>query len=132
MTVLFDIPTHPRVNDPHVAPSSSELDHQYSPILYLPPLLSSLPNSKTSTHLPDIDPVSLSLHKALHHFKPVDEHYAARGYEEAFNWDEIGQMMVNADSEEEREWYIVAFRSRRKEGSDSGREFTHGLDTTNT
>ena len=38
-------------------------------------------------------------------------------YAEAFNWDEL-----ELPADEEREWYCVAFRSKRKEGSDSGRE----------
>ena len=72
------------------------------PVLYLPPLLSSLPASyepaqkpllhpplTTETRLPDIDPASLSLHHALHHFRPIDEQYAARPYSESFNWDQL-------------------------------------------
>jgi hypothetical protein len=45
-------------------------------------------------------------------------------YAEIFNWDEIGNAYhsdegVGAEGEVEREWYVVAFRSRRKPGSDS-------------
>lgn len=133
----------PQSHDPHHLPkfSSTSLTKPTQPILYLPPLLSSLPytypthipfsssrstksnsDSKsnpltTETRLPDIDPASLSLHKALHHFAPRDDRYAAVGYEEAFNWDEL-----RLPAEEEREWYCVAFRSLRKPGSESGRE----------
>lgn len=115
--------------DPHIPPSSIQLSQQETPILYLPPLLSPLPpgyrngepeqTSYIQTHLPDIDPVSLSLHKALHSFKPVDDAYAAKSYVDAFNWEEIGSRM---DQQEEREWYVVAFRSRRKAGSNGLRE----------
>lgn len=72
------------------------------PILYLPPLLSSLPVSyqavegpflhpplTTETRLPEIDPASLSLHHALHRFRPIDDQYATRIYPEAFNWEQI-------------------------------------------
>jgi len=106
-----------------------EAEHS-EPILYLPPLLSSLPTAYpdvystkstifppiiTETRLPDIDPASLSLHRALHHFRPVDDMYAAKPYSEAFNWDEL-----ELPEEEERDWFCVAFRSLRKEGSDGG------------
>ena len=123
--------------DPHVLPTFSE--RPQSPILYLPPLLSSLPvgvivpNYPTSSpafaspsaprplatdsRLPSIDQPSLSLHRALHHFRPVTEEYATVPYREAFNWDEL-----ELPEDEEREWYCVAFRSKRKEGSDGGRE----------
>lgn len=101
------------------------------PILYLPPLLSPLPAhlahkhhdgpteeelSSFDTHLPDIDPASLALHQALHHFAPVDNHYAARPYHTAFNWKAVGEHM---DVDVEREWYCVVFRSRRNKGSES-------------
>jgi hypothetical protein len=112
--------------DPHVAPSISTFESET--VLYLPPLLSSLPPTTshdhlpksndtpyTETHLPNIDPISLSLHKALHYFRAVDDKYASRPYSEAFNWDEVSQWM---GEDEEREWYVVAFRSRRREGSD--------------
>lgn len=122
-------------NDPHHLPTfdSTTLIAPSAPILYLPPLLSSLPPGlghtfanqldqqrrplKTETHLPDIDPVSLALHKALHHFQPVTSKYAETPYEEAFNWSEL---QLPEDSE--REWYCVVFRSRRREGSDGGRK----------
>ncbi|KAG6900536.1 hypothetical protein C0993_009113 [Termitomyces sp. T159_Od127] len=116
--------------NPHDLPTfdSDSLTHPQVFVLYLPPLLSSLPEHHpsvsvptehppvvTATRLPDIDPVSLSLHKALHHFKPVDAYYASRNYSEAFNWS---QLFLPED--EEREWYCVVFRSKRKAGSDGG------------
>ncbi|KAG8763771.1 hypothetical protein FRC11_012774 [Ceratobasidium sp. 423] len=76
----------------------------------------------TATRLPDIDPASLSLHRALHFFKPRKT-FARLPYAEAFNWGEVSaayQSDLNiADGKLEREWYVVAFRSRRKAGSDS-------------
>ena len=116
--------------DPHDIPVfNSQLSFD-EPVLYLPPLLSSLPERyliesqtysqnpqfpplSTETRLPDIDPVSLSLHKALHHFKPTTSSYADIPYEEAFNWSEL-----KLPKEEEREWYCVVFRSQRRVGSD--------------
>jgi len=107
------------------------------PILYLPPLLSKLPPKydkndegdhiphyhptepgplQTETHLPSIDPVSLSLHRALHKFKPVDDKYAGTPYAVSFNWAQL-----ELPEDEERDWYCVAFRSLRRPGSDSGR-----------
>jgi hypothetical protein len=71
----------------------------------------------TETRLPYIDPVSLSLHRALHYFRPLNDKYASRAYGEAFNWDEL-----RLPEDEEREWYCVAFRSRRKEGSNGDGE----------
>ncbi|KAG5653040.1 hypothetical protein H0H81_002557 [Sphagnurus paluster] len=120
----------PADRDPHDLPSfgSSSLTNPQAPVLYLPPLLSSLPNRYlpepinsehpplvTETRLPDIDPASLSLHKALHHFKPVDADYVNKPYSEAFNWSSL-----TLPEDEEREWYCVVFRSKRKAGSDGG------------
>lgn len=114
--------------DPHDVPTfdSTSLTEPKIPILYLPPLLSSLPSNisksalqnpslalVTETRLPDIDPASLSLHKALHRFRPLDAKYAATAYAEAFNWDEL-----SLPEAEERDWYCVVFRSKRKAGSD--------------
>lgn len=121
----------------HQLPTFDE-NHGEQEILYLPPLLSSLPAEhghdhehdhkhesdhdgkevplRTETHLPSIDPVSLSLHRALHKFKPLDSKYASTPYGESFNWAKLDLPL-----EEEREWYCVAFRSRRKAGSESGR-----------
>jgi hypothetical protein len=117
--------------DVHELPEFSPLKPLTSPILYLPPLLSSLPDGMdvprpsvenppmtTDTRLPDIDPVSLSLHKALHHFRPLSSAYATTPYAEAFNWANL-----QLPEDEEREWYCVAFRSKRKPGSDSGRKY---------
>lgn len=118
-------PQEPSERDPHLLPSF-ELKEHTEPVLYLPPLLSSLPERIpapelspsyppliTETRLPDIDPASLSLHKALHHFRPLTSDYAEVPYGEAFNWSDL-----NLPEEEEREWYCVAFRSQRKAGSD--------------
>lgn len=116
--------------NPHDLPTfdSSSLTEPDYPILYLPPLISSLPAHIptapiaaehppviTETRLPDIDPASLSLHKALHHFKPLNSDYASTPYAEAFNWSELV-----LPEDDEREWYCVAFRSKRKAGSDGG------------
>ena len=119
--------------DSHDLPNFSETNLQTSPVLFLPPLLSSLPYGlshtpapsldqpplTTETHLPDIDPASLSLHKALHYFSPISHQYATQSYAESFNWDAL-----RLPEEHEREWYVVAFYSKRKLGSDSGREST--------
>lgn len=122
----------PKERDPHVIPTFTpeSLTNPTSTVLYLPPLLSSLPQNVsappvpidrpplvTETRLPDIDPVSLSLHKALHHFRPLSEDYAGLPYALAFNWSEL-----ELTEDEEREWYAVVFRSRRKKGSDSSRK----------
>ncbi|KAH7914134.1 hypothetical protein BJ138DRAFT_1144463 [Hygrophoropsis aurantiaca] len=116
--------------DPHLLPTfdSESLTKPASAVLYLPPLLSSLPSKLpahdlpidrppmiTETRLPDIDPVSLSLHKALHRFHPITPDYAASPYAEAFNWSRL-----ELPIDEERDWYCVVFRSKRKPGSDSG------------
>ena len=128
----FDEPESSRSNrDPHNLPDFSDSQPQTSPILFLPPLLSALPHGlfhtpapspdqpplTTATHLPDIDPASLSLHKALHYFSPVNPYYATQAYAESFNWDSL-----NLPEDDEREWYVVAFKSKRKPGSDSGCE----------
>ena len=128
----FDAPAHCHsTRDPHEPPDFSSSDPQTSPVLFLPPLLSSLPYGfshtpapspdqqplTTETHLPDIDPASLSLHKALHYFSPVTPQYAILPYAESFNWDSL-----KLPEDQEREWYVVAFRSKRRLGSDSGRE----------
>ncbi len=125
-----EVPHDP--HDPHDPPYLGKQApvHSDQPILYLPPLLSSLPCSfPTHTHastdrvpkttearLPDIDPASLSLHRALHDFCPLTENYAATSYAEAFNWGEL-----ELPEEDEHDWYCVAFRSIRKLGSESGR-----------
>ena len=128
-------------HDPHRLPTfdSTTLISPPEPILYLPPLLSSLPVGyshvpKPSPHyghidlenrLPEIDPLSLQLHKALHAFRPVTEEYSVTPYPKAFNWDEL-----SLPEDAESEWYAVVFRSKRRKGSDGGREYsarnTHG------
>ncbi|KAJ6499311.1 hypothetical protein C8R45DRAFT_1127055 [Mycena sanguinolenta] len=121
-------------HDPHSVPAYD--DNRISPVLYLPPLLSSLPDTfppapvpfgnspvVTQTRLPDIDPVSLSLHKALHYFRPKDEYYARHPYDEAFNWNEL-----ILPEKEEREWYCVVFRSKRKAGSEGHCSSIHLVD----
>ncbi|WVF71672.1 hypothetical protein IAT40_006480 [Kwoniella sp. CBS 6097] len=114
------------VSSHHSLPPTSDIISP-DPILYLPPLLSPLPESHPSareherlnrakealkdfeTRLPDIDPASLALHQALHHFKPLGEDYASRNYDQAFNWDNL-----TLPKSVSREWYCVVFRSRRK------------------
>lgn len=130
MALRFSHPPHPTASieqrDSHNIPNFSSQSKFDAPVLYLPPLLSSLPDrysvaekpSKpspvmTETRLPDIDPTSLSLHKALHHFKPSSPDYANTAYGQAFNWAEL-----RLPKGEERGWYCVAFRSKRKAGSD--------------
>lgn len=119
--------------DPHTVPDFSDSNPQTSPLLFLPPLLSSLPHGlshtpapspdqpplSTETHLPNIDPASLSLHRALHYFSPLHPNYATQEYAESFNW-----ATMSLPEDDEREWYVVAFKSKRKPGSDSGRECT--------
>jgi hypothetical protein len=117
--------------DPHQLPTfdHKSLTAPEAPVLYLPPLISSLPESFpplpvlperppliTETRLPHIDPASLSLHKALHRFGPLNANYSTVPYDEAFNWAEL-----ELPEHEEREWYCVVFRSKRKLGSDGGR-----------
>jgi len=140
----FDTPVIPSVLSSHHEPKTTSDPHTFpemgpavagqiaAPILYLPPLLSSLPTCHhhtldpchgshfplkplhTEVRLPHIDPASLSLHHALHHFRPLDRSYSSKSYAEAFNWDELLLPV-----EEEREWYCVAFRSKRAAGSNS-------------
>lgn len=135
MALAFSHPPHPAASveprDPHSIPDFGSTF--VTPVLYLPPLLSSLPDRYaleepslkssfpplvTDTRLPDIDPASLSLHKALHHFKPSSPDYANTDYGQAFNWSEL-----RLPKNEEREWYCVAFRSKRKAGSDGTCEY---------
>ncbi|KWU44043.1 hypothetical protein RHOSPDRAFT_25989 [Rhodotorula sp. JG-1b] len=102
------------------------------PLLYLPPLLSRLPAEAssapplvkeatidyTNSHLPRIDSTSLALHRALHVFRPVTPLYAIAPYPSSFNWSDIilEDEPSGAVRGQEREWYIVAFRSKRREG----------------
>ena len=77
-----------------------------SPILYLPPMLSSLPEGvahpgyplaasgapgprATESRLPTIDGASLALHRALHAFRPASDEYSTLAYPAAFNWGEL-------------------------------------------
>jgi hypothetical protein len=121
-----------KARDPNDFPTftSRSLTKPVSTVLYLPPLLSSLPRGLpappistdrpplvSDNRLPDIDPVSVSLHKALHHFRPLTDDYARFPYAHAFNWSEL-----ELPEDEEREWYAVVFRSKRRLGSDSGRK----------
>lgn len=107
-----------------------QLAQPTQPILYLPPFLSSLPHTfsdhkpavstgrvpmTSKNRLPDIDPASLSLHKALHDFSPINEDYAAMPYADAFNWNDL-----ELPEDDERDWYCITFRSIRRPGSDSG------------
>jgi len=131
MALRFSHPSHPSASiessDSHNIPNISPQSKSDEPRLL--PLLSSLPESYsvevpsdlnpssppilTETRLPDIDPPSLSLHKALHHFKTITPDYANTAYDKAFNWSEL-----RLPKGEEREWFCVVFRSRRKAGSD--------------
>jgi hypothetical protein len=87
----------------HLPPATSTLIPK-DPILYLPPLLSPLPQhvarikkdgpsyeemAEFATRLPDIDPGSLALHQGLHHFKPLRDTYASEAYPDVFNWAEL-------------------------------------------
>ena len=124
----FSHPPHPSASiDPHNIPNFSSQSKSDEPVLYLPPILSSLPdgcsaveapsNVKppifTEVRLPDIDATSLSLHKALHHFKPITPDYANTPYGQAFNWSEL-----KLPKDEEGKWFCAAFRSKRAVGSD--------------
>ncbi len=135
---LTTYPASPaKERNPHDVPTfdSQSLTSPKAPVLYLPPLLSSLPETTdrveedqldklefpplvTETRLPDIDPASLSLHRALHRFRPLTSDSAATPYPEAFNWSEL-----SLPEDEERDWYCVVFWSKRKAGSDSGCKF---------
>jgi len=132
MTLAFSHSLHPTTSvkprEPHRLPNFDSPSSFATPVLYLPPLLSPLPDRYSVAHpplnpsfspliietrLPDIDPASLSLHKALHYFKPLSPDYANTAYGQAFNWSEL-----RLPKDEGREWYCVAFRSKRKAGSD--------------
>lgn len=139
---LIPVAATSKDRDPHDVPifDSKSLIEPIAPVLYLPPLLSSLPEKLniqpeefsvrvadsefpplvTETRLPNIDPASLSLHKALHQFRPLTLNYAGTPYVEAFNW---GELLLPEG--EDREWYCVVFLSRRKAGSDGGCEFIY-------
>ncbi|GAA5823533.1 hypothetical protein JCM3770_000330 [Rhodotorula araucariae] len=76
------------------------------------------PVAYTSSRLPTIDPASLAFHRALHSFRPVTAHYATSPYADSFNWNalRLEDDPTHRIKREEREWYVVAFRSRRNIG----------------
>ena len=122
LSSLYDCPISP----------CDDVSEAAAAVLNLPPVLSLLPEKilpislpqpahpplTTAARLPEIDSVSLSFYKALHYFRPITKNYASVPYMEAFNWDEL-----QLPEDDEREWYSVAFRSKRKAGSDSARRF---------
>lgn len=85
-------------------------------VLYLPPLLSLLPDQLeapeptsdaphvnwTDSRLPDIDPPSRQLHDALHRFGPIDPAYAHVPYASAFNWADL-----DLPNDLAHEWCVV-------------------------
>jgi hypothetical protein len=85
---------------PYQKISASKVDTNHAPL-------------NTKTRLPGIYLVSLSLHRALHHFRPLSDGYADMPYAEGFELE----LPVN-----EREWYIVAFHSIQKDSSDGRRQ----------
>ncbi|GAA5903662.1 uncharacterized protein JCM6883_005073 [Sporobolomyces salmoneus] len=114
-------------------------------ILHLPPLLSLLPPSLkpastptsssslanyTDSSLPSITPLSISLHRALHSLRPLTPLYAISPYSESFNWSELElKGLTEQELVREREWYIVAFRSKRREGfTEEEREALYAAD----
>ena len=104
------------------------------PTLYLPPLLSKHPQTyekddkeshKLHSHPTEPGPLhnqnAFSIHRlgvsfSAPKFKAVDDKYASTPYGISFNWAQL-----ELPEDKERHWYCVAFRSRRKPGSDSGR-----------
>ena len=62
--------------------------------------------------------MTLELHKALHLFRPVTEHYASVPFAEAFNWDEI-----TLPEDIERDWFAVVIYSKQQDGSNAGRKY---------
>ncbi|GAA6005730.1 hypothetical protein JCM11491_003988 [Sporobolomyces phaffii] len=121
--------------------SSSNLTPQSLEILHLPPLLSSLPSSHapppsettvayTDSSLSTITPLSSALHRALHNLRPTTPLYATSPYADSFNWGDLElDRLSREEVEQEREWYIVAFRSKRRRGfTDAERELLYGAD----
>jgi len=96
-------------------PGATNSQPEYPPQLFLSSLPEGYPPPLilTETRLPSIDPVSLSLHKALHIFKAIRPDYADVEYDTGFNWSEL-----KLPVDEERDWYCVVFRSKRKVGSE--------------
>ncbi|CCM05718.1 uncharacterized protein FIBRA_07950 [Fibroporia radiculosa] len=125
-TPTADIALAEDVSRPSIVSLSSP-----NPILYLPPILSSLPENTlsveapvyiqgsnpltTDSRLPSIDTASLALHTELHRFHPITSDYASVPYDLAFNWEDL-----HLPESAEGEWYCVVFRSKRREGSNSG------------
>ncbi|GAA5931583.1 hypothetical protein JCM3775_006894 [Rhodotorula graminis] len=72
----------------------------------------------TASHLPTLDLVSHALHHALHAFRPITRRYATSPYATSFNWADLRleDDATGRVKREAREWYIVAFRSRRNDG----------------
>lgn len=95
--------------DPHSLPGH-HVAHPDQPVLYLPPLLPPVPTAPSPGLL---DPASLSLHKALHSFRPFPS-YASLPYTSAFNWSTL-----ELELDQEREWYCVVFRSKRNDRLDN-------------
>lgn len=52
---------------------------------------------------------------ALHALAPVSERYATLPVADAFDWRDVGRQLGDG------EWYLVVFRSTRKEGADEAR-----------
>lgn len=86
-------------------------------MLYLPPLLSLLPDQLdpssttapfsfaepaavgyTHSRLPSIDDASRWLHAALHKFRPISPDYAVLPYADAFNWVSPPRRVVSVSS----------------------------------
>lgn len=82
----------------------------------LPPLETAINCGVTaiSRATESVDEASKMLSRALVNFKHVSDDYARQPYEKAFNWDEI-ELPENI----EKEFYCVAFRSRRKPDVDT-------------
>jgi hypothetical protein len=129
-SVIIDPPEHSHSKrDPHDLPDFSDPNPPTSPVLFLPPRLFTLsydlphtleasPDQPPPPTSSDLDPASLSLHRALHHFSPITPYYATQPYAESFNW---ASLVLPED--QEREWYAVVFKSKRRPGSDSGSAF---------
>ncbi|TIA84979.1 hypothetical protein E3P99_04102 [Wallemia hederae] len=77
----------------------------------LPPLETAINCGVTAISRPteSVDEASKELSRALLNFKHITDNYARQPYEEAFNWDDI-----ELSEDIEKEFYCVAFRSRRK------------------
>lgn len=97
----------------HTPSTLADDDGSQSPHPPSPTTLNTKLAQLTETRLPNIDQVSLELHRALHHFRPITEDYSSEPYHESFNWDDL-ELPENMEGE----WYCVAFRSRRKANSD--------------